>query len=377
MVVQWRILYLLGLVLLIGATASAQEPGLPDSNHSDRESLEKQSAGYPELPASDLAAVISIHVEKSGLAVFTTLPPTVGPARVKIKNLPGLCRVNIHMPEGRKTAASYTPEIFSFEHFDFSQPGTTTATTVQVTGWNLQVSQDIESPTDMKQVSLVQTPPDASDGNVGIRLRVTVQGNNGDPPAVNIERSAADFLSLRRQYPSDTARYLEPIFRDLHAEAAVFGPDRKLAWEVFAPDAATDPKVNAAVKQILARLDADNFRDREAAAADLQKLGQPAAICLSRWNRAGLSPEVNSRIDAFLSSYRPLPDADAQRLRGDVNFLIDCLYDNDNFIVQSALARLHQVTGRTIQFDPALRDDARRAAIDQLRQSLTPTTTQP
>lgn len=345
-----------------------------EGNHPDRESLEQQSASYPELPANNLAAVISLRVDKGRLAVFTTLPPTVGPARLPIKDLPGLCRVNIHMPQGRKTAASYTPEIFSFEHFDFSQPGTTTATTVQVTGWNLQVSQDTESPTDMKQISLVQTPPDISDGNVGIRLRVTVQSNNGDPPAVNIERTAADFLSLRRQYPTDTAKYLEPIFRDLHAEGAVFGPDRKLAWEVFATDAVVDPKVNAAVKKIVSRLDADDFRDREAATTDLRKLGQPAAVCLSRLNRAGLSPEVNSRIDAFLSSYRPLPDVEVQRLRGDVNFLIDCLYDNDDFIVQSALSHLRQVTGRPIQFNSTLRGEPRRAAIDHLRESLTPST---
>ncbi len=46
-------------------------------------------------------------------------------------------------------------------------------------------------------------------------------------PSVNIERSAANFVALRRQYPIEFGTYVEPIFRDLRIDSSVFGPEAK------------------------------------------------------------------------------------------------------------------------------------------------------
>ena len=366
-----RIIYsALGTVIFVATVALAQNEQLVDqADHTDRVSVERQYANYPELPLSKLSDAVTFRVEKGELGVLTCLPPTVGPARVKISDLAGLCTVNIHMPGEQKPPAAYTPEFFDFEHWDFSRPGITINTTVQVTGWNVQVSRVIESATDLQEVSLVQTPADPTE-HVGIHLRVNIQKTAGDVAPVHIDRTAPNLVALRRLYPADTAAYLDPIFRDLHAGDAIFGEDHKLAWQVFAADARIDAKVNAEIATIIPRLNADDFHERERATNDLQKLGEPAAVCLWRMDRSKLSPEQNSRLDVFLSSYHPVSDAEARRLAMDVNFLLNCLEDRDDFIVNSALSRLRQITGREIRFDATQSGQARHDAIAKLRESI-------
>jgi hypothetical protein len=122
------------------------------------------------------------------------------------------------------------------------------------------------------------------------------------------------------------------------------------------------------VQRIIARLDSDDFHERESAAHDLAQLGQPAANILRHLDRTGLSAEQNSRIDAFLSQYHPAGDEEAQRLGNDPEFLIDCLYSTDDFIVQSSLGRLTKIIGSKVDFDPSLRGDARRDAIRKLHE---------
>jgi len=397
--------FILAASVLTTATVRADD-GPPQSIESlqraERLDMEKRAAEYPQVEPTTLKDAVIFRVDKNALMVYTKLPPTVSMSRVKVDGLPGLCVADVHGAPAAKPSQPYTPTVFMFIRYDFSKPGAIAASlTVQVTPMNTQISQDIETPTGIRQVSLVQNFPGLGDTEPPVRLRVSIQDKGaGDAAApagattapatqsatdttadasapLNIERTAPDFVTLRRKYPAEMARYVEPIFRELQAEAAVFGPDRKLAFQVFAPEAKSDPDVNARVKQIVARLDADDFREREAAAAELQALDDRAVTSLARLDRSGLSAEQNSRIDAFLSSYRPVSDDDAHRLRDDVNFLVDCLYDNDEFVVRSALGRLKQLTGRDVHFDASLHDDARRAAVNELRESLANATTRP
>jgi len=62
-------------------------------------------------------------------------------------------------------------------------------------------------------------------------------------------------------------------FRELRADAAVFGPDRKLARQVFAAEAKPDAMVDTRVKQVIARLDSDDVHERDSAATDLATMG--------------------------------------------------------------------------------------------------------
>lgn len=360
--------------------------------------MERRAAEYPQIEPIALRDALVFRMENSALAVFTRLPPTVAMSRVKVDGLPGLCVADVHGAPAPKPSEPYTPTVLMFVHYDFSKPGAIAAAlTVQVTPMNMQVSQDIETPNGIRQVSLVQNFPGPGDSEPPVRLRVSIQDKGADGPStapagtqpntplaengevipLSIERTAPDFLTLRRSYPIEMARYLQPIFRELQADAAIFSPGRKLAFQVFGPQASADPQMTERVKQIIARLDSDDFHEREAAATDLQKLDEAAVTSLSRLDRGGLSPEQNTRIDSFLASYKPVTDEEAKRLREDVNFLADCLYENDDFVVRSALARLRAIVAQEIPFDNGLRDDARRNAVNQLRRKLTSATTRP
>jgi hypothetical protein len=312
--------------------------------------------------------VVQFSIEQNELAVRTRLQPTDGNSQIKVSDLPGLCSIEVRGPTGKRG----NPRQLSFIRYRFTRYDKNneieSVTTVMTTPLSLQVARDVESTTEIRNISIVQNGLAAQSGDPGITLRVSIQIFASDQPALNIARSATDFASLRRLYPADVAKYLGPIFQDLHADADVFAVDSKLAWQIMAADAPPQANVATDVQRIIARLDSDDFHERESAAHDLAQLGQPAANILRHLDRTGLSAEQNSRIDAFLSQYHPAGDEEAQRLGNDPEFLIDCLYSTDDFIVQSSLGRLTKIIGSKVDFDPSLRGDARRDAIRKLHE---------
>jgi hypothetical protein len=379
-----------------------QTQTLAQGRAEERKGIERQWAEYPALGTKALSDLINFRLNRNDLEIYSRLPSTSGMSRVNVPELQtGMTAIDVRGGSGQKAGEAYVPIVLLFIHYDFDKPGTRIAsTTVQVTPMNLQVAQDLEGPAGLRQVllmvSLTNNNNDSSEPPV--RMTVTTQGNfnmsddeklsttgpadavaaaASEPPPVKIEHKAADFVSLRRQFPGDVANYLEPIFRELHADSAVFGPDRKLAWEVFVDQAKPDAKSSERVKQIVSRLDSDDVHERDAAAAELTTMGETAAVSLLHMDRSKLSPEQQSRIDSFLSPYKPVSEEDVKRLRDDPNFLLDCLYDTDDFVVGCALDRLRQITGKAVAFDPSLRDDARRNAVNKLRAAIAPPTTNP
>ncbi len=360
------------LICLAVTTGSA---AADDSWQKDHDQQMQQLAAMPKLPPANIGDVLQFRIEQNDLVVRTRLSSTNGPSQIQLSDCPGLYSVEVNGPAGSSGPPDslHVPIIFTFMRYDFEKNnGKESITTVMSTPMNLQVARDIETGSEIQNISVVQTNRAQRNGGPGITLHIGIQSVSGDRLPVNIVRSATDFVALQRQYPADTATYLEPIFRDLHADADVFGIDPKLAWQVFAAAAKPQPKVTADVQRIIVRLDSDYFHDRESAARELSQLGQPAALSLLHFDRTGLSAEQNSRLDAFLSPYHPVSDDDARRLGGDVNFLIDCLYLTDDFIVNSSLDRLKKITRQEIDFDPSLRDDARRDAIAKLRDRIAP-----
>jgi len=193
----------------------------------------------------------------------------------------------------------------------------------------------------------------------------------------DLKLSAANILELRRKYPLEVAKYVEPIFRDLHQEAILGQVDPKLAWEVFAPLFTPPPDLHSKVSALIKKLDADSFPDREAASAELQKLGPAAAMVLMRTPRAGMSDEQTTRIDALVASYKPVSEDEAIKLRKDKFFLMDCLYCDDLQIRQWALAELQKSLGHAVAFDVSMPTEQRQAAVSQLRTQVLGVTTRP
>lgn len=337
----------------------------------DRDQEVRKEAAMPALGPTVLRDVVQFRIEQGRLVVVTNLPGTDGAVRLTIPDLTGLCSATV-LAEQKKAGASqpYTPRAFTFVRYDFDQPGETSAITVQTTPQSLQLANDIETALGTINISLIQENPGEVGDEQPVRLRVT--GDN-----LNIQRSALTFTALRWAYPADFEQYIVPIFHTLHADAQIIGLDGKLALQVFAQDARPDPAITARLQPILIQLDADDLQQRNAATVQLESLGQPAFIALTHVDRSKLSPEQNSRIDAFVSAYHPVSDDEANRLRGDLNFLVDCLYSEDVFINNAALHQLQQRASTPIQFDQSLRGPAREQALLQLRRKLITPGTQP
>ena len=339
-----------------------------------------QLSDYTPAPPAAVNRVVVLGIDHGRLTLRTAVHTTPSIQRIDLTDLPGLTALNVRQLKDAGGPAPadgqpFTPDFFMFTHYDFSDPKfSESALTAALTPMNLQLALDSESPTDVQNISLVQTTGAFSNAEPSIRLRVSVKKNSSDTATVNFERTAADFTTLRRTYPDECAQYIEPMLHILHADAGVFSPDPKLIWQVFAADVPADPAMTTRVKSIIARFDADDYHDRKTAAEDLNKLGEPAALALLRMDRTTLSPEQSSRVESFLAPYQPVSAADAKRLGGDVNFLLDCLFDRDPAAVHDAVERLKQVTKQPIDFDANSMVELRREAIAALRRKLTPTT---
>lgn len=379
MVKLWPLILFAMCIGAVAPAAAAQQkqaadPGLERERAKSRQEVQRMLQDYPNLPPTPLAKVLQFHIVQNNLTLQTELQPTDGTSQIAVSDLAGLCTVDIHSYAQVKPPAGqpYTPMAMMFIRHDFDAPDCSESDiTVQITPMNLQVSLDQETDSEIRQISLVEAGAMMRDDDPPVRLHVRVQSKNGDVPAVTINHAAADFVSLRRRYPADTARYLEPIFRALHADAVVFDADPRVAWQVFADAERPDPAVTKRVLQLLGQMDADDFRTREAASAELKRTGEPAAVALQHLGQANLSPEQSSRVESFLAMYHPVSDEQASRLGRDPNFLLDCLLDeNDPFIVDAALNRLRAITGLAVPFDPGLHGEARQSAVYALRETV-------
>lgn len=93
---------------------------------------------------------------------------------------------------------------------------------------------------------------------------------------------------------------------------------------------------------------------------------------MMKMDRHGLSLEQNLRLDEVISRFKPLREAEAERLRNDGQFLLDCLYGDDPSIRRLALQRLREIVDKPIDLDLALPEAARIEAINAVRERLYP-----
>jgi hypothetical protein len=123
----------------------------------------------------------------------------------------------------------------------------------------------------------------------------------------------------------------------------------------------------AKVRELLPTLDSDRFQEREAGVGRLQALGVPMMLAVRHMDRSKLSDQQNTLLDTAIAPFRPQSDAEAEKLRGSVEFLLDCLYCDEEPIRRLALERLRATMDRDIEFDAAAEFSARCAAIDRIR----------
>jgi len=253
--------------------------------------------------------------------------------------------------------------------------------------------------------------------NRGVRL--TIYGIGGDREPKTLE--AADLTALRTDAPHAFNRYFRPLLRDLGADGIlqidprtarqvllggdqedrpaatqpVTQPATELATQpttgpATAPASGTDgqgwpdqivlqPQMKQEAETLVARLNHPASTVRMAAAGRLSRMGPPAALAIVAMDRSALSPEQNTALDILLAEAFPLPPEEAQVLRRDPHFMIDCMYSSDSEIRSLAVARLAVVAkdaagqAKAIaRIAPLVEPSA--AAIEDLRDAIAPAT---
>jgi hypothetical protein len=118
--------------------------------------------------------------------------------------------------------------------------------------------------------------------------------------------------------PDALARYWETLAADDAASAYTAGweltdrADQSVALirERLKPIKAAD---KAAVERLVAQLDSERFRERDAATKSLREMGDSAVPTLKAMRKAGLSVEAGSRVDSLLAAAAsPLPASGRQ-----------------------------------------------------------------
>ena len=360
------------LLLLLAGGIRAQQAGEAEQWFAkEREQIEASVKALPSLGAFSIDQTVQFRVREGMLELRTSLGSTDGAAAVQLKDVAGLA-TSIDVQGKTERGPAGVPRLLTFQHWDLSRPLTIAHTQVLFTPGHLQVVRTEQGFAGDRSVELIQGVASMAGGDEPVRLYVKGYDEAAERDTSDLKLEAPSFAELRRRYPREMAEYVQPIFRALRQEGAVFGVDPRVVWQVFADTWKPAAELATQVKGLVTKLDAEAVRDRESALADLQKLGQPAALTLMGMDRRSLSEEQNSQIDAFLLPYKKLSDAEAGRLRKSPDFLLDCLYVDDEPLRASALAELKQVTGKAIAFNVKAESEARFAVIAELRRQLLP-----
>jgi hypothetical protein len=362
--------FIMTVLLLAPAVRAADDEDKPIEQQKAEMRHEAASEVQQLKPvkAEKIEDVVQFSIEGNNLAVATKLKPTEGSARLDVAGLPGYSKI---------TVIGSPINSLSFIQQTFPSDALLVMTSVFSVLHSVRIFHDEDRFDERRNIQLIQSDPFAPDAEHGIVLYVNISKKMTGEVVTNVKLPAENIMELRRRYPAEVAKYVEPIFRDLHQEAVLGQVDPKLAWQVFAPLFKAPPELEAKVKTLAKALDADSFSEREGASAQLQKLSPPAAIVLLRMDRTGMSEEQRTRMDALIAPYKPLPDEDAARLRKDRFFLIDCLYGDDVQIRTWALGELQKSMRMPVAFDLNAPKGKREEAVGKLRAMILGTATRP
>jgi hypothetical protein len=179
---------------------------------------------------------------------------------------------------------------------------------------------------------------------------------------------APTLLQLEAEHPQEVRKYLTPLLTRLTGKK-LLEPGPSDLYSVF-HDIPADPKTTQAVTALLPRLDADAEADRDAASADLAKLGAPGILAVLRLDRSTLTQQQKSRCDAFVQSERHQTIDDPDEALHDVTFLLEAADADDPAVRIAAKKDLEALVGHPLDFDPSLEGEARFAAVDKMDKAI-------
>jgi hypothetical protein len=180
--------------------------------------------------------------------------------------------------------------------------------------------------------------------------------------------TVTDLDELRRKHPDEACRYFLPLLRSITGQP-ILRPGAGDVYRVFT-DIPADPAVTHRIDELLPALGSADPAERDRATAALSALGRPGALAALRYDTDLLLPEQRTRLQNLVTKQTVLGFEDPTKEAGDVNFLVECLEDEDLAVRTHAKALLEQVLGRKIEFDPAAPPDKRATVAAAIRVDL-------
>lgn len=344
-----------------------------------------QVAADPIAPATEMASVGSktlsevarFSVEAGLLTVRSPIMETEGDSVVKLEEMPGFTVVGVDRAAGDAVGdpLASLPNSFKLVNHAYGRAGKL----VQITQLfalpsHLQIARDSEDLLAATSVSLIQQSGlmvDPADGppDPPVRMFVRSYRNRDGEPLADLSLTAATVGDLRRDHPTEFAKWVLPILIDFDI-ASLGTDDPSAAWQVLSADLKADPAVSAQVKVILADLDSPQFGTRLKAQESLAALGQAAVVVLAGLDSAGWSAEQRSSVDAFLVSRWPVSPEKAAALATNPDFLVDVLYQRDGELIALSLARLSTLAGRPLSLELPEKPAERTKAVESFRSAI-------
>jgi hypothetical protein len=326
---------------------------------------------WPSIGERKIEDVLVLDYDGLTLIPRTLLTATPRPRSLTVEGMPGSWEATLRFNRAGR------PINFTLKHLDPSDPETPFVyaelsafpgkANLVYQRETIRSSSFIQLVDDRTAVDPSSTYPDGQ-----CRLYVQVHDANTDDPIVDAQFAEPDLASLIAKHRAVADVYIRPMLRELGQERLML-PDLRVVRQVLAVQVKVDPAVMEQVRQLVGKLDSDDFAQRLAATAALKKLGLPAAKALGQIDRSTLSTEQHNRIDEILDANRPITGADAERLGTDKAFLIDCLELDDPDARAAAVAKLQRVIGAPIEVGANAPPAERRAKADALRAKWLPT----
>lgn len=167
-----------------------------------------------------------------------------------------------------------------------------------------------------------------------VKLVTVVFGKDFVELAVGLTEAHTDVLvrsatarQLKVERPIEVREYLAPVLRQLCCGRSPLAPTAGDVYRAF-PDLPLDPASVKAVNDLLPRLADVSPGVRQKASAALNDLGPRGVQAAMKLDANTLAPEAADRIAAFIATYTT-DSRPPEQMRGDSDFLLDCLTDSD------------------------------------------------
>lgn len=377
---------MMGIFLLLLAAAPPVAPATAPTSapaaiqvlrDQEMDGIRRRLAGLPLLGTFTQSQVLRVGMVDHRITVHTDLPATEGQQRIIVSDLPGTCMVAVERDKSSDSDKRPLRSI-QFQRYDHGEadiilreasfsaiPGRVSIAFSWQRPLRSRVVQLIES------VPLLIDPENPQVPEVALYVQEFSGPEDQEQESTRLHLTASDLAALSREHPREVDEYLRPALRQLGIESLV-AVDERVAWQVFADQWTPDEQTTQTVNEILPLLNSSDYRQREAATGQLQRLGVEGALALLHIDRTGLSEEQKTRIDSVISAYQTLSPDEVRKLREDVGFLLDCLLIDNPRLRHAALKQLRRVAGRPVEYDEKADASRRSDQVARLREQLLP-----